>query len=283
MSGFKLFDSRPVGAVTLVEAPVSRSFARKARVAFIVVALASACLTVAVLSLRMNLALAIVLGVAVGVCLGFVVAVVVRVWPFLRMLWHWSVEIGLAIGLLLSLRGLATVMPAPLALLVVLAPLGACLAVPRSRRLLVALVWCAVVRHRLRVCFAEVIRSGNRMQPASSPLILWARPTPAGERVWVWLRPGLDLTDLDGKTNKLAVTCWAGEVRVVRASPRHAALLRIDVTRRDPLSGLVRSPLANLVGARDHPEPVSPGLPPLGLDLDDVPEPPAEAPRTARR
>ena len=67
--------------------------------------------------------------------------------------------------------------------------------------------------------------------------MLWARPTPAGERVWLWLRPGLDLTDLDGKTGKVAVACWAGEVRVVRASARFAALVRVDMTRRDPLAG----------------------------------------------
>jgi hypothetical protein len=231
----------------------------------------------------MNLALSIVLGVLVGVCLGFAVAVVVRVWPVLRMLWHWSVEISLGLGVVVLVRWLATAIPAPLALAVVLAPVAACLAVPRTRRLLVALWWCAVVRHRLRVCFAEVIRTANRLHPASAPLILWARPTPAGERVWVWLRPGLDLDDLDGKTNKIAVTCWAGEARVVRASARYAALIRIDVTRRDPLTGLVRSPLAyRFSDPYESPVPVSPGLPPLGLDLDDVPEP-VDEPRSARR
>jgi hypothetical protein len=278
-----LFGERPVGAVTLVETPVSRSYARKARIAFIVVGLAVWGATLAVLSLRMNLLLSIVLGLLLGVCLGFAVAVVVRIWPVLRLLWHWSVEIGLAAGFVLSVRALAGVVPAPLALAVVFAPVAACLAVRRSRRVLSALWWCGVVRHRLRVCFAEVIRTANRLHPASAPLILLARPTPAGERVWVWLRPGLDLDDLDGKTNKIAVTCWAGEARVVRASARYAALIRIDVTRRDPLTGLVRSPLADRFGGRqDTPTPVSPGLPPLGLDLDEVPEP-VDEPRNARR
>jgi hypothetical protein len=282
MAGSKLFGERPVGAVTIVDTPVSRSYARKARIAFIVVSLAASSVVVAALSLRMNLALAIVLGVVTGVCFGFAVAVVVRIWPLLRMLWHWSTEIGLALGLLLSVRALAGVMPAPLALAVVLAPVVACLAVPRIRRLVVAVFWCAVVRHRLRVCFAEFVRTANRLHPATAPLILLARPTPAGERVWVWLRPGLDLDDLDGKTNKIAVTCWAGEVRVVRASARYAALIRIDVTRRDPLTGLVRSPLAAQFRRPGAAAPVSPGLPPLGLDLDEVPEPPME-PRTTRR
>lgn len=278
----KLFGERPVGAVTLVEAPVSRSFARKARAAFVTVALSTAALSVAVLSLRMNLLLAIVLGVLLGTVLGFVVAVVVRAWPVLRLLWHWSVEICLSAGLLLSVRVLAGVVPWPLALLVVLAPIGACLAVPRTRRPVMALVWCAIVRHRLRVCFAEFVRTANRLHPATVPLILVARPTPAGVRVWVWLRPGLDLEDLEGKTNKIAVTCWAGEVRVVRASRRYAALIRLDVTRRDPVARLVRSPLVDEFAAPVSAVPVSPGMPPLGLDLDDVPEP-VDPPRGPRR
>jgi hypothetical protein len=55
------------------------------------------------------------------------------------------------------------------------------------------------------------------------------------------------------------------------------------VTRRDPLTGLVRSPLADrFAGRQDTAVPVSPGLPPLGLDLDEVPEP-VDEPRSARR
>jgi len=59
------------------------------------------------------------------------------------------------------------------------------------------------------------------------------------------------------------------------ASDRYAGLLRVDIARRDPLTGQVESPLSLLIPKR-RPEyvadiPVSPGLPPLGLDLDDVP------------
>jgi hypothetical protein len=100
----------------------------------------------------------------------------------------------------------------------------------------------------------------------------------------VWLRPGLDLSDLDGKTGRMAVACWAGALRVVGASTRFAALVRVDVTRRDPLTGLVLSPLAQRFGLDEELlVPVSPGMAPSGLDLDDVPEPPAEAPRGGRR
>src|SRR5262249_41015670 len=144
-----------------------------------------------------------------------------------------------------------------------------------------ALVWCAVTRHRLRMCFAEFVRVPGRTHHGPRlPLVLWARPTPAGARVWVWLRPGLDLAEVEGKAGKLAVACWAALVRVARAGERHAALVRMDVARRDPLAGGVSSPLATAVpdpGEHDDAVPVSPGLPPLaplGLDLDEVPAPP---------
>ena len=81
--------------------------------------------------------------------------------------------------------------------------------------------------------------AGVGSRPGTLPLVLWARPTPAGERVWLWLRPGLELVDLDGKAGLIAVACMGEEVRIVRASQRYAALMRVDVARRDPLTGLV--------------------------------------------
>src|SRR5262249_56670384 len=120
-----------------------------------------------------------------------------------------------------------------------------------------AWIWCAIVRHGLRLSFAAFLRSRNRIHVrGAQPLILLARPTPAGERVWVWLRPGLDLEELESNTSKLAVACWASSVRVACSSPRHAALVRIDITRRDPLTELVGSPLVDLVPpAPDRAEP----------------------------
>ena len=137
--------------------------------------------------------------------------------------------------------------------------------------------WCLIVRHRLRLCFAAFIATNRH---GSLPLILLAKPTPAGERVWVWLRPGLSLRDLeqDGQMQKLAVACWANEVRVMRAGRKYAALIRIDITRREPLAGKVVSPLPDYVPT-DIPAnaPTSPGMPPVGLDLPDVPDVPVTA------
>jgi hypothetical protein len=183
---------------------------------------------------------------------------------------------GLVVGSTWLSAHTAPVVPA----LVLLGLIAVVLAVRPLRRFVRAWVWCAIVRHRLRLSFAAFLRSRNRIDVrGAQPLILLARPTPAGERVWVWLRPGLDLEELENNTAKLAVACWAASVRVACWSPRHAALVRIDVTRRDPLTGLVVSPLVGLV----PPSPARPvpadGDPLGGLDLDQVPEPVPE--RTA--
>jgi hypothetical protein len=130
--------------------------------------------------------------------------------------------------------------------------------------------------------FPEVIRTQHRLRPGHPPLILAARPTPAGERVWIWLRPGLDLTDLEERTGKLAVACWASEVRAVRASTRFAALIRLDVTRRDPLTATVPSPLTKAVPSSASVVPVSAAVVPVGLNLTDIAPTPTVIPRARR-
>ena len=54
--------------------------------------------------------------------------------------------------------------------------------------------------------------------------------------------------------------------------------MRVDITRRDPLTGEVLSPLAAVFDDDTWDNaPVSPGMAPVGLDLDDIPEPPDES------
>jgi hypothetical protein len=283
----KLF-GRPPGVITIVEPPVSQWYVRRARIAFLTVSVVSGVLASVVLSAFAPVVLAIVLGVVVGVVCGLLVGTVVRVWPVLRVLWWWSFEIAVLAIAVLAPRVLARVTSPWLALAAVLTVAALCGLVHPVRRLLVAWVWCLVVRHRLRLCFAGIVRGSGGVRPGTLPLVLWAKPTPAGERVWLWLRPGLDLTDLDGKTGRIAVTCWAKEVRVVSASQRYAALVRVDVTRRDPFAGLVISPLALLIPKprtnKDADVPVSPAPPRVGLELADIEEPaPEPATRGGRR
>jgi hypothetical protein len=279
-----LFGAHPVGAVTVIDAPMALSYARKARITFLAVAAAVGVLTAALVAVFAHPLLAVALGIVAGLVCGFTAAVLVRVWPVLRALWWWSTEITLAALVTVGPAVLARVTRPWPALAIVLTITALCVGVAPVRRRVSAWSWCLVVRHRLRLCFAQFVRAVNRSHPGSLPLILWARPTPAGERVWLWLRPGLDLVDLDGKTGRIAVACWAGEARVVRASARYAALTRVDLARRDPLTDRVASPLALLIPRKNDNAavPVSPGLPPVGLDLADVPEPVPE-PRGGRR
>ena len=113
-----------------------------------------------------------------------------------------------------------------------------------------ALTWCLVTRHRIRTCFSEFIIT-NRT--GSLPLILWARPTPAGERVWIWLRPGLALDDLLDRLDKIAVACWATAAVAEAASRSNAAFIRLDIKRRDVLTGTIPSPLLDMIHAAPPP------------------------------
>ncbi len=105
--------------------------------------------------------------------------------------------------------------------------------------------------------------------------------------MWLWLRPGLELADLEGKAGLIAVTCIAKQVRIAPASERYAALLRVDIARRDPLTSRIDSPLALLIPSLRNTEladvPVSPAVPPVGLELADIEEPAPELPRGGRR
>jgi hypothetical protein len=282
-----LFGDSPVGTVAIVDAPVSQWYVQRARVAFLVVGVVSGVVTAAVIAVFASMPLAVVVGILAGAVCGFVSAVLVRSWPVLRMLWWWSIEIAASAAVVLLPSSLAQATRPWIALTVVGLVIGVCVLVRPVRRFLSVWSWCLVVRHRLRLCFAGIVRGAGGVRPGSLPLILWARPTPAGERVWLWLRPGLELADLDNKTGRIAVVCWAKQVRVVPASERYAGFIRVDVARRDPLAGRIDSPLALLIPSLRNTntavKPESPALPPVGLDLADIPEPAPEPPSRGGR
>jgi hypothetical protein len=221
-----------------------------------------------------SLWLGLALGLGVGAVAGTVASVLVWAWPVLRPVWNWRVELAAAAVIVSGAAGVASASGSWWWSLALLAPLGVALAVPASRRRLVAFVWCQITRHRLQMCFAAFVKATNRVTPGLVPLVLSVRSTPAGERAWLWLRPGLDLADLQQNAEKIAVACWARSVQVV-ASPRFAALVRVDITRRDPLARLVTSPLsADIPAQRSAASPATAGpVDGLGLDLMDVPEP----------
>lgn len=257
-------------AITVIEPTIWRHQLRRARTAFYVIAIVGGLLAATVASRYLPMVLAVLLGGLIGVGVGAVVYGLIVAWPVIRAIWYWAPEIGLAVGLICGWRWLVGATTLPISLLLVALVLALPAAIPPVRRRLAAWGWCLIVRHRLRTCFAGFIVSNRQ---GSLPLILAARPTPAGARVWVWLRPGLSLADLEGRIDKLAVACWANEVRVVRPSTTYAALVRVDLARRNPLATTVTSPLPDLVPSYiPAGAPTTGGLPPTALDLPDVPE-----------
>ncbi|WP_341721117.1 hypothetical protein QQG74_03490 [Micromonospora sp. FIMYZ51] len=258
--------------MTVIEARVHRSWARNARMAFVLTAVIVGLLAAVVAASYMHPILALFVGVFVGVPLGGIVWVLVRIWPVIRLLWWWTPEIMLAGLLLTGWVQLAANTPALVTLLVVALVVGVPAAVPPIRRQVVAWAWCLVVRHRLRVCFAQFIIAN---QSGSLPLILWATPTPVGERVWVYLRPGLSVKDLESRLDKIAVTCHASTVLIERASEGNSAFVRFDIKRREVLTANVGSPLVDVIDP-DTPtveQAPAPAVVPTALDLPDVQAP----------
>ena len=274
-SGRSLFGSTNRGqTVTVIEAPIRHGQRRKAIVGFWVALFFVGLPVGTVASQDHHPIVGFLIGAFFGALVGAVAYALIVVWPVLRIIWHWLPEIGLGLGAMYGWTGLMTATPAWLALTLLTLCLGVPAAFSRSRYWMLAPLYCLAVRHRLRVCFAAFVAT-NRS--GTLPLILFARPTPAGERVWVWLRPGLSIRDLeqDGQVQKLAVACWADQVRVTRASRTRAALIRVDVSRRNPLMDKIKSTLPDQVphDATATVGTVTAAPADTGLNLADVPAP----------
>ncbi len=112
------------------------------------------------------------------------------------------------------------------------------LVIPASRRFLCRRFWCVTTRHRMRACY---LQTRTMTHHGKLPLLVWSRPSPVGERVRVWLPAGLSVKDLERVTAETAAACWACDVRIT-PSRRQAALVVVDVIRRDPLTGGALTP-----------------------------------------
>ena len=259
---------RGTGTVTVIEQPVMRSYLRKAKIVFYVVLVITTALTAVVAASKWQPILALFAGLVLGTVIASVTAGIVAAWPVIRAIWWWAPETGIAGSLIFGWVELAehTNLYWRLAAVVVITGIPAVIKPVRDR--INQVLWCLVTRHRIRTCFSEFIITNTT---GSLPLILWARPTPVGERVWIWLRPGLSLDDLLNRLDKIAVACWASTALAETASRSNAAYVRLDIKRRDVLTGTVGSPLLGMiksgapVSERDDAEI------PTALDLPEVP------------
>src|SRR5690348_13179556 len=236
---------RGTGTVTVIEQPVMRSYLRKAKIVFYVVLVITTALTAVVAASKWQPILALLAGLVLGTVIATVTAGIVAAWPVIRAIWWWAPETGIAGSLIFGWVELAEHTNLYWRLAAVFVITGIPAAIRPVRAGINQVLWCLVTRHRIRTCFSEFIIT-NRT--GSLPLILGARPTPAGERLWIWLRPGLSLADVQERADKIAAACWASAVVADQASASNSALVRIDIKRRDPLTGTVSSPLAQLLG-----------------------------------
>ena len=261
---------RGAADVNVIDPGLRRSVWRRAGIAFWVTAVPVAFVVCSVVSADHHMILALLAGTVAGFAAGVLVAAAVLVWPVVRVLWHWAPEITLAAGIPIGLQYAATYVWPPYAVMAFAVLVGGLAAWPVSRRFITAWSWCVISRHRLRVCFSAFL-AGNR--DGSLPLILIARPTPVGERVWIWLRPGLSLSMLQDRVEQIAVTCWANEVTVTRASSKYAGFLRFDIKRRNTLTVTVDNPLVEGIPAdvpiREATAPVPVDV--TALNLRDIP------------
>jgi hypothetical protein len=235
---------RRSGTITVIEEPVMRSYRRKAKIVFYVTWIITTVLAATVAASKWHPILALLAGIILGLITGLIAGAIVAAWPVIRTIWWWTPETVIAGALVFGWVELAehTTLIYRLACTAVIVGVPAAVKPVRTR--INQVTWCLITRHRIRTCFNEFIIT-NRT--GSLPLILWAIPTPVGERVWIWLRPGLALDDLLDRLDKIAVACWATAAVVEAASASNAALVRVDLKRRDALTGTITSPLLDMI------------------------------------
>ena len=278
--GRSAFGRRP-GTVTVIEEPVRRSAARNAKIIAIITWIITGLLASAVLSDRWHPVLAVLAGSAIGLVAAMLATVAIITWPVVRAIWWWSAEISTGLGLTGGWIWLSDHTTVPYRIAIALAAGGIPAAIPPVRRRITAWAWCVITRHRVRTCFTEFIIT-NRT--GTLPLILWTRPTPVGERVWLWLRPGLSLDDIQDRLDLIAVACWASAATAEAASEANSARIRLDIKRRDALTATIGSPLLALAEPGDASSHLGSQPVPDALDLPDVTAADVAAPvKTARK
>jgi len=149
----------------------------------------------------------------------------------LLALWRWSIEITLAVLVLLAWLHLSAVMPNYAVAMVLAFPIVAACNFRRLRRLIIGWLFVLFTRHRLRTALVQL---GSRNRSGKLPWLVGWRPTPVGERVTLLMVAGTSAAQIEEAADALAAACWARQVRV-DTNRRMTAFVRVDVIRRDPL------------------------------------------------
>ena len=256
------------GTITVIQEPVMRAYRRKAKIVFYVTWVITAVLAATVAASRWHPIIALLAGIICGYILGAAAGGIVAAWPVLRAIWWWTPETVITGSLVFGWIELADHTTLLYRLAATAAIVGVPAAIRPVRTRLHQVTWCLVTRHRIRTSFSEFI---IKNRTGSLPLILWARPTPVGERVWIWLRPGLSIDDLLDRLDKIAVACWATAALAEAASSSNAAFVRMDIKRRDVLTGTITSPLLDMIKSGSPATERDTAEIPTALDLPQVP------------
>ena len=167
--------------------------------------------------------------------------------------WQWRTEFAILTLTIAALWRLTHLLTLPWAGLVVGSVAAAVGVLPWTRRRL----WCVLTRHRIqRLCWEARLhtRSGRL------PLILWARPTKVGVRLFILCRAGICAEDFQAHIGELRAACYARDARVTR-NTTWSQLVTIDIIRRDKLAAknTITSPLrAHRRQPRPGPQPGTP-------------------------
>jgi hypothetical protein len=151
--------------------------------------------------------------------------------------WRWRTELSILTLTAAAIWRLAPLITYPWAGAVIGLILIALGVLPWTRRRF----WCVLTRHRIqKLCWEARLhtRSGRL------PLILWARPTKVGVRLFILCRAGICAEDFQAHIGELRAACYARDARVTR-HPRWSQLVTIDIIRHDKLAAknTVMSPL----------------------------------------
>lgn len=236
-------------AQTLIDQFEVGSAKRRAKISGGLAAFAVALVSFPVAVLAMEWATALFVAVALGATAGVVAAVLTLVWPVVRVLWHWAGELIL-LGALIAIYAALAAWVGPFgALALVVLLVGVPWFIPPANRFLNRWGWCMITRHRVRVACDSFIE-GKGVRSSVMPLVLLARPTESGERVWLWMRGDLTLDQIQGRLEALASVCWANSADA-RPAGQKAAYVVVDIHRRDVLAEGVMVPVEQMLDGID--------------------------------
>jgi len=142
--------------------------------------------------------------------------------------WRWRYEIAVVAAVTASLTVAIISIGVWPALGVVTVVTVTVLCWPPARQWVVNRAWCVITAHRVRVGCVEAMIYSSR---GKIPVILWTAHRPFGERVLLWCRAGISVSDFRPNRVILTSACWAQDVAVL-PDQRHPHLVTLDVIRR---------------------------------------------------